>query len=75
MFSKLHSYWLEHKRFVKYKHFCSNPIDDSPGVSQKSCLGPIIFLIFINDINSKSSVYFIFAYDFRVINFANYIAL
>ena len=51
-YSLINSYLLNRKQFVSLNQFCSNLTKISYGVSQGSSLGPLFFLICINDVLS-----------------------
>lgn len=62
------SYLHKRKQFVMYRGFCSKNIVVDSGVPQGSNLGPLMFLIFINDITScvKNSRILMYADDLKI---------
>ena len=64
-FDLLKSYLTNRKQFVLYDGSNSNIVDVHSGVPQGSILGPLLFLVYINDINNCSDILklFLFADD------------
>ena len=59
------SYLRHRKQYVKYNNAVSKPRDITTGVPQGSILGPLLFLVFINDLprSSNDLEFLIFADD------------
>jgi exonuclease III len=51
------SYLSERKQFVSFQNYNSNYIEITTGVPQGSILGPLLFIIFMNDINFSSNIF------------------
>ena len=60
-----HSYLSNRKQYVSLDGYDSNSLHVTCGVPQRSVLGPLVFLIYINDMSRVSSklVFYLFADD------------
>ena len=53
----LHSYLISRQQFISVNNSDSDPLQITCGEPQGSVLGPILFLIYINDFTNCSSIY------------------
>ena len=65
VFNWFKSYLTEHQQYVVVNGHMSDPLPTTCDVLQASVLGPLIFLVYMNDIPSVSKVllFYLFAYD------------
>ena len=56
------SYLRNRAQFVEFDNFKSDTLDISTGVPQGSVLGPLLFLIYVNDISKASKIFDFISY-------------
>ena len=68
MLKWFHSYLIDCKQFVSFNGESSKLLNNNCGVPQGSVLGPLLFLIYINDLHNISKIlhFYLFADDTNI---------